>query len=612
MRGFIKSYFISLLIILFSMLTAFAGDAGQESQFSIGSGVRAVGMGGGFVAMADDASTIYWNQAGLARLEYQEFNVMHATLFEGSIYDVASYVYRHRALGGFGISFMRLGTENITRRIDWVEDGSFGYSMSQLMFGYGRSIWGDLALGGALKVYNQSLDNNGTYGVGADLSALMTISDKVSFGAIMQDIISPRLRLSDRTETIPHTLMLGMAMHNPLDFNIFQTNINVALEIPEKRAARIHFGAESYYDWFDFRAGYDRDNFTFGVGFTRGRLRVDYAYRIMEGITDSHRFGLSYKIGKSMKEQMRLENELRDAEGNYLILDDRKRQMEHYKSKADGFYRADNVDSALSYYQRALAYRPDDPELLGKISMLTQMRDQKILAEGSELNSEASRRAILDNYYNRADRFLTDGNLNEARTWIDMALKLEPDQARFHALNSRLNDEVAARTANLLSQASTAENDGRLFDAIMDYTQILNLSPNNVIAEQMRKRAASSIDGIQITGLGLEAYYKNDFETARQKFTEALEVDKNNRVAREYLNRITTPSPVPETEKREDLRQDVETWKIYLNALRHYQDGEYEEAIKLWKQILEKYPGNEETLENIRQAELRMRPENKQ
>jgi len=609
MRIGLRTYLVALMIVLLASFGTYAGDAGRESQFSIGSGVRAVGMGGGFVAMADDASTVYWNQAGLALLEYQELNAMHVTLFEGTIYDVASYVYRHKTLGGFGVSYMRLGTEDITRRVDWVEQGQFGYSISQLMIGYGRTFWGGISFGAAMKVYNQSLDNNTTYGVGADLSVLKPVSDKISFGALIQDIVSPRLKLGDRTETIPHTIMLGMAMHNPLNIYEFKSNFNVALEIPEDRAARIHIGGESYYEWFDFRAGYDRDNFTFGVGFTRNRFRFDYAYRIMDGITDSHRFGLSVKIGKSISEKLRFEEELRDAQGNYLILDDRRRQMEHYKFKADGFYRDNNVDSALVYYQRALAYRPDDQEILARINILDRIRDRQMLEEGSLLTDDMARQAILDDYYNRAMRFIEAGKLVDARTWISMALELEPDQTRFHVLENRLDKAISAKSGALLTQASQAENEGRLFDAITYYSEILNLSPNNVIAEKMRERAANSIDGIRITGLGLEAFYNNNYETARQRFNEALEVDKNNRVAREYLNKITTPEQLtsPETEEREELRKDVETWKIYLNALRHYQDGEYEEAIKLWKQILEKYPGNEETLENIRQAELRMR-----
>ena len=68
MRRLCRIIFLSLALIIAVSTLVLAGDGGRESQFSIGSGVRAVGMGGGFVGLADDASAIYWNQAALARL----------------------------------------------------------------------------------------------------------------------------------------------------------------------------------------------------------------------------------------------------------------------------------------------------------------------------------------------------------------------------------------------------------------------------------------------------------------------------------------------------------------------------------------------------------------
>ncbi len=197
--------FKKLLFFLFG-LTLFpglllAGDAGRESQFSLGSGVRAVGAGGGFVGMGDDASAVYWNQAALGWLDNQEIGLMHVTLFEGSMYDVINYVYPSARLGGFGLSFMRLGTDDIIRREDWLESGEFGYYMAQFIMAYGRRIRNAFYLGGAIKVVNQSLDNNSAYGVGFDLSFFKPVNNHISIGLMIQDIIPSRLRLSDKTES---------------------------------------------------------------------------------------------------------------------------------------------------------------------------------------------------------------------------------------------------------------------------------------------------------------------------------------------------------------------------------------------------------------------------
>ena len=49
---------------LFAVVLSLAFATQTEAQSSLG--VRANGMGGAFVGVADDASAVYWNPAGLA------------------------------------------------------------------------------------------------------------------------------------------------------------------------------------------------------------------------------------------------------------------------------------------------------------------------------------------------------------------------------------------------------------------------------------------------------------------------------------------------------------------------------------------------------------------
>lgn len=56
------------LLVLFPLAAAGAGEA--RAQSFAAAGTRAAGMGGAFVAVADDASAIYWNPAGLAGGSY--------------------------------------------------------------------------------------------------------------------------------------------------------------------------------------------------------------------------------------------------------------------------------------------------------------------------------------------------------------------------------------------------------------------------------------------------------------------------------------------------------------------------------------------------------------
>lgn len=54
------------------------GIGGSQTNFSgaVGSGARALGMGGAFIAVADDATAVSWNPAGLAQLEKPELSIV--------------------------------------------------------------------------------------------------------------------------------------------------------------------------------------------------------------------------------------------------------------------------------------------------------------------------------------------------------------------------------------------------------------------------------------------------------------------------------------------------------------------------------------------------------
>ncbi len=54
------------------------------AQPGTGVGARALGLGGAFLAVADDYSALYWNPAGLAQLRYNELSIGLSGLFNGT------------------------------------------------------------------------------------------------------------------------------------------------------------------------------------------------------------------------------------------------------------------------------------------------------------------------------------------------------------------------------------------------------------------------------------------------------------------------------------------------------------------------------------------------
>jgi hypothetical protein len=58
-----------------------ATAAVAKVDYEVPVGARALGMGGAFVSVADDATTLYWNPAGLPWIGHQEITASHADLF---------------------------------------------------------------------------------------------------------------------------------------------------------------------------------------------------------------------------------------------------------------------------------------------------------------------------------------------------------------------------------------------------------------------------------------------------------------------------------------------------------------------------------------------------
>ncbi len=96
-----------------ALATKYAGEF-----MKIPVGARAIGMGGAFSAVTDDATAPYWNPAGMVFLPYREALVQHAEQF-GSLlnHDVGSIVVPLKGqanhLLAIGATMIRLGADDI-------------------------------------------------------------------------------------------------------------------------------------------------------------------------------------------------------------------------------------------------------------------------------------------------------------------------------------------------------------------------------------------------------------------------------------------------------------------------------------------------------------------
>lgn len=200
MKLVIKILFF-LCIISGSALAQIAPKYSNEF-LAIGVGGRALGMGNSVVASTDDINSVYWNPAGLYKLDKKvEIGVMHSEYFAGiAKYDFVGASYKIDEKSALALSMIRFGVDDIPNTLDLVDsDGnirydrisSFSVADYAFLFTYSRALPIDgLSLGGNMKIIRRNAgDFANAWGFGLDVSAMYHYKNW-KFGANLRDVTS--------------------------------------------------------------------------------------------------------------------------------------------------------------------------------------------------------------------------------------------------------------------------------------------------------------------------------------------------------------------------------------------------------------------------------------
>lgn len=290
-----RSCLLALAMFLLHVQPAPAAlNAGNFLRFGVGA--RPLGMGNSFVAIADDATAVYWNSAALANRRVAEFFFSYTNRFGLGIHDMSlGFTLPTERRYRLGAALVRTTVDDIKRatRTDAngrpIVDGSFGDSENAFIVAMGYKIHRTFSVGLATKLLLHQLDTWSANGLGFDLGFMFTPWDVVSFGVNVQNLNNPRMRwntLVHSYDNISTNVKAGCAV------NLLSRRLTLSLDADDSDVGgrSFHAGAEFRpLSYVGIRGGLSGNDPAFGASLLWRRLRLDYTFQ-------AHELGDTYVI----------------------------------------------------------------------------------------------------------------------------------------------------------------------------------------------------------------------------------------------------------------------------------------------------------------------------
>jgi len=276
---------ITLLLglALFSIVSSGEGFTNVAAIFQLGPGARPFGMGGAFLALADDENAAFYNPAGLGWMDR-----IGVTSFFSRQFGVVSYGALGLSLPYFGVSWLQLDS-------GWIASGESGFRyVSQAgVVSSGFSI-GPLGLGVRGKLY-LIREPYTAMGWAVD-PALLVVTDVIRVGLLVENpLASPIDFGGGHTEEWERATRLGVALTLRPSEGVHWNTVFEASGLFSANP-RLAVGLETWVGGLAARVGVAGVGTTLGLTVRFANFHVDWAYAIHSDLGDSHRVSLTFRF----------------------------------------------------------------------------------------------------------------------------------------------------------------------------------------------------------------------------------------------------------------------------------------------------------------------------
>lgn len=336
-----KKYIIIALLLVFNVQYYAQGvtkvGTTAASFLVIDVGPRATAMGSAYVSIANDATAMYWNPAGIANVNGFEATFINSRWIADLSFNYAGAVLSLGNFGNLGVNATFLTMDKIERTTIFYPDGSgelFDAGSYAIGISYARYLTDKFSIGMNAKFINERLYHSNANGFALDFGALfdtqfyglvlgMSISNygtKMQMDGrdmLVQHDIDPRVYGNNgninallQTDQFDLPLMFRVGISVDVLKGLANSNLIIAADAlhPNDDVESVNIGGEYVFNnMFFLRAGYkglfakDSEqglNFGGGIRYTLSSTTVgfDYSYISFGVLNAVHMFSVSLKL----------------------------------------------------------------------------------------------------------------------------------------------------------------------------------------------------------------------------------------------------------------------------------------------------------------------------
>ncbi|MFH0774042.1 MAG: PorV/PorQ family protein [bacterium] len=273
----------------------------QASFLKIGEGARPLSLGGAFVGLADDLSSLYWNPAGLANLRERSLLFGYNSLDNGISSCSFSFSQPISYLSTAGFSLTSLSVSHIEKRATQQDepDGELEAGNLLVKAGIGRRLNPSISYGGSLSYIRETLAGFKAETGSIDLGGLYQ-KGRIKAGVSLKNL-GGKLKFIKEGSELPTSLSFGLAFAPKDKWYL----LSAVERVTSEEKAKIMLGAEYLFrDSISLRlgAGYKNElTPSFGAGIRARNWRIDYAFLPFD-IAQTHRISLVSQEKKEPEE----------------------------------------------------------------------------------------------------------------------------------------------------------------------------------------------------------------------------------------------------------------------------------------------------------------------